>query len=128
MYYLYSSTIVYIGLDLPNEYSGSKYTHSIKGTNAKAKANVVQGIPELIEIAVGKHFRENTEAKHWRNAKFGWYRYDSRFALPVYDEVGELERYNVFHTSLIVRHSEDKKLYLYDILDIKKETSNPIEP
>ena len=34
----------------------------------------------------------------------------------------EIERYNVFHTSLIVRHSEDKKLYLYDILDIKKET------
>ena len=79
---------MYIGLDLPNEYSGSKYTHSIKGTNAKAKANAAQGIPELIEIAVGKHFRENTEAKHWRNAKFGWYRYDSRFALPVYDEVG----------------------------------------
>ena len=129
-FYTIASTgdIVYIGLDLPNEYSGSKYTHSIKGTNAKAKANAAQGIPELIEIAVGKHFRENTEAKHWRNAKFGWYRYDSRFALPVYDEVGEIERYNVFHTSLIVRHSEDKKLYLYDILDIKKETSNPIEP
>lgn len=119
---------VYIGSDLPNEYSGSKYTHSIKGTNAKAKANATQGIPELIEIAVGKYFRKNNEEKHWRNAKFGWYRYDSRFALPVYDEAGEIERYNVFHTSLIVRHSEDKKLYLYDILDIKKETSNPIEP
>ena len=49
-------------------------------------------------------------------------------ALPVYDEYGEIERYNVFHASLIVRHSEDKKFYLYDILDIKKETSNPIEP
>ena len=63
-----------------------------------------------------------------RNAKYGWYRYASRFALPVYNETGEIERYNVFHASLIVRHSEDKKLYLYDILDIKKETSNPIEP
>jgi hypothetical protein len=63
-----------------------------------------------------------------RNAKYGWYRYDSRFALSVYNETGEIERYNVFHASLIVRHSEDKKLYLYDILDIKKETSNPIEP
>jgi len=120
--------VVYIGSDLPNEYSGSKYTHSIKGANAKAKANAAQGIPELIEIAVGKHFRENNEEKHWRNAKYGWYRYDSRFALPVYNETGEIERYNVFHASLIVRHSEDKKLYLYDILDIKKETSNPIEP
>ena len=82
----------------------------------------------VIEIAVSKHFRENNEEKHWRNAKYGWYRYDSRFALPVYNETGEIERYNVFHASLIVRHSEDKKLYLYDILDIKKETSNPIEP
>ena len=86
-----------------------------------AKANAAQGIPELIEIAVGKHFRENNEEKHWRNAKYGWYRYDSRFALPVYNETGEIERYNVFHASLIVRHSEDKKLYLYDILDIKKK-------
>lgn len=118
---------IYIGTDLPNEYSGSQYTHSIKGANAKAKANAAQGIPELIEIAVGKHFRENKEDKHWRNAKYGWYRYDSRFALPVYGKDGELERYNVFHASLIVRHSEDEKLYLYDILDIKKETSTPIE-
>lgn len=129
-FYVIATTgdVIYIGSDLPNEYSGSKYTHSIKGANAKAKANAAQGIPELIEIAVSKHFRENNEEKHWRNAKYGWYRYDSRFALPVYDESGEIERYNVFHASLIVRHSEDKKLYLYDILDIKKETSNPIEP
>ena len=32
------------------------------------------------------------------------------------------------HASLIIRHSEDGKLYLYDILDIKKETRNPIDP
>ena len=83
--------IVYIGTDLPDEYTNSNYTHRLKGTSAKAKANAV-------------------------------------FALPVYDEYGEIERYNVFHASLIVRHSEDKKLYLYDILDIKKETSNSIEP
>ncbi|MDO4967117.1 MAG: XRE family transcriptional regulator, partial [Lachnospiraceae bacterium] len=113
--------VIYIGSDLPNEYSGSKYTHSIKSANAKAKANAAQGIPELIEIAVGKHFRENNEEKHWRNAKYGWYRYDSRFALPVYDESGDIERYNVFQASLIVRHSEDERLYLYDILDTKKK-------
>ncbi|SFH65774.1 hypothetical protein SAMN04487830_10461 [Pseudobutyrivibrio sp. OR37] len=71
--------------------------------------------------------KENKEDKHYRNAKYGWYRYDSRFALPVLNEKDEVERYNVFHASLIVRHSEDKKLYLYDILDIKKETSNPLE-
>ena len=129
-FYKVASTgdVIYIGDDLPSEYSGSKYTHSIKGTNAKAKANAVQGIPEMIEIAVGKHFRENKESKHWRNAMYGWYRYDSRFAIPVYRDDEEVERYNIFHASLIVRYSEDGKLYLYDVIDIKKETSNPIEP
>ena len=116
-----------IGDDLPSEYSGSKYTHSIKGTNAKAKANAVQGIPEMIEIALGKYYRENKERKHWRNARYGWYRYNSRFALPVYKD-DEIERYNIFHASLIVRYSEDNRMYLYDIIDIKKETSNSLEP
>ena len=73
----------------------------------------------------GKHFRENKESKHWRNAMYGWYRYDSRFAIPVYRDDEEVERYNIFHASLIVRYSEDGKLYLYDVIDIKKETSNP---
>ena len=54
--------------------------------------------------------------------------YDSRFALPVYNEVGEVERYNVFHASMIIRHANDGKKYLYDIIDIKKETSTPLEP
>ena len=129
-FYKVASTgdVIYIGSDLPSEYSGSKYTHSIKGTRAKAKANAAQGIPEMIEIALGKHFRVNKESKHWRNAMYGWYRYDSRFAIPVYRDNEEMERYNIFQASLIVRYSEDGKLYLYDIIDIKKETSNPIEP
>lgn len=46
---------------MPKEYSGSKYTNSIKGMNAKAKANAAQGIPELIEIAVEKTFERITK-------------------------------------------------------------------
>ena len=117
---------IYIGADLPDEYTGSKYTEGLKGTNAKAKANASQGIPELLSIATGKHYRTNMASKHKRDAKFGWYRYDSRFALPVYDENGKVERYNVFHASMIIRHGADSRLYLYDIIDIKKETSNPL--
>ena len=30
-----------------------------------------------------------------RDAKYGWYRYDVRFAIPVYSDAGELERYNI---------------------------------
>ena len=119
--------VVYIGSNLPNEYTGSKYTYKLKGAVAKAKANATQGIPELLEISEGGNFRENLENKHKHNAKYGWYRYDSRFALPVYNENGEVIRYNVFHGSMLIRHSEDGKKYLYDIIDIKKETSNPLK-
>lgn len=118
--------VIYIGSDLPSEYCGSKYTNSLRGTNSKAKANAVSGIPEMIEISAGKHFRENQESKHKRDAKNGWYRYDSRFALPVYGNDKEIERYNVFHASMLIRHSNDGKMYLYDIIDIKKETSNSL--
>ena len=94
----------------------------------KAKANAATGIPELIEIAVGKYFRKNQEDKHKRDAKNGWYRYDSRFALPVYGDKCELERYNIFHASLLVRHSNDGKMYLYDMLfvnpNIRKNVSD----
>ena len=115
---------VYIGTDLPDEYAHSNYTHILKGTNAKAKANAAQGLPEIIEIATGKHYSDNFKEKHNSDAKYGWYRYESRFALPVVNEFGELERYNVFNVIMVVRHGQDNKLYLYDIMNIKKETSN----
>lgn len=71
-------------------------------------------------------FRMNYSPKHNTDAKFGWYRYDTRFAIPVYDDAGELTRYNVFKSRILVRHAKDIKLYLYDILRTKKETSKPL--
>ena len=115
--------IVYIGTDLPDEYTGSNYTKHIKGTIAKAKANAAQAIPEMIEIATSKFFEGNKKNKHSRHAKNGWYRYDTRFALPVYSENGDIERYNVFSARLLIRHASSGKMYLYDVLEIKKETS-----
>ena len=120
--------VIYIGSDLPSEYSGSVYTKRLNGAVAKAKANATQGIPEMIEISTGRYFRENNKGKHNWNARNGWYRYDTYFALPVYGDNEDIERYNVFHASLIIRHANDGKMYLYDILDIKKETSTPLEP
>jgi hypothetical protein len=116
--------LIYIGSDLPDEYANSNYTHRLKGASAKAKANAAQGIPEMIEIATGKQFQDNRKDKHNNDAKYGWYRYESRFALPVFNESGEVERYNVFHVLMLMRHAKDGKLYLYDIMEIKKETSN----
>lgn len=122
-----SKESVYIGADLPNEYTGSEYTYSLKGMHAKAKANAAQGLPEIIETATGGNYRKNNEEKHARNAKYGWYRFDSRFALPVYGNDGEIERHNVFHTSLLVRHDEGGKKYLYDIIDIKKKRATRLD-
>ena len=34
---------------------------------------------------------------------------------------------DIFHASMFIRHANDGKLYLYDILEIKKETSNPLK-
>ena len=115
--------LIYIGTDLPDEYAHSNYTKILKGANAKAKANAANGLPEIIEIATEKVHKENYKEKHNKDAKYGWYKYTSRFALPVYNDVNEIERYNVFQVIMIVRHAEDEKMYLYDLMNIKKETS-----
>ena len=123
-----TSEAVYIGTDFPSEYSGSESRIALKGARKKAKALASQGIPELIKIAKSPRWEANHEEKHSRDAKFGWYRYDIRFGIPVYDDqTGILDRYNIFTAILLVKHSEDGNKYLHDITTIKKETSSPLE-
>ena len=85
---------IYIGNDFPDEFCHSKDKIRLKGANEKAKA------------------------------KKGWYRYDTRFGIPKYDENGELEGYHIYSAKMLVRRDEDGKLYLYDFVRTKKETSN----
>ena len=119
-----TNEVVYIGTDLPDEYTHSEYTNILKGANEKAKANAAQALPELINTATNMVHTDNSKTKHKQDAKYGWYKYESRFALPVFAENGEVERYNVFHVAMILRHAKDGKKYLYDIMNIKKETSD----
>lgn len=122
-----TNEMVYIGSDFPDEYAHSKDTKVLRGPNEYAKANASSAIKELIQIASNKAFTENHKDKHNSKAKYGWYRYDTRFAVPKYDNYGELAGYNIFKGRLVIRHAQDGKLYLYDILRIKKETSEPLE-
>lgn len=115
-----TNEMVYIGSDFPDEYSHSKDTKVLRGPNEYAKANVSIAIKELIQIASNKAFSENHKDKHNSKAKYGWYRYDTRFAIPKYNNDGELAGYNIFKGRLVIRHAQDGKLYLYDILRIKK--------
>ena len=88
----------------------------------KKKANASQVIPELIKIATNIAYRENSDDKHRKNAKFGWYRCTVRFTLPTCDDKGSVTGKNAFQGRMIIRFDEDGKKYLYDIIDIKKET------
>ena len=94
------------------------------GPRAKAKANAATAIPELIQIATNPRHQANTKSKHAKSARYGWYRYDIRFGIPVYED-DVLSRYNIFRAILLVNHAENGKKYLYDIIAIKKETSRP---
>lgn len=128
-YYEISETAekVYIGTDFPDEFTHGKDKVNLRGSNVKAKANAAQAVRELIQIADNKATSEDFNDKHGNKAKYGWYRYDTRLALPVYNEEGELQRYNIYKLRMLVRHDEDGKLYLYDFLRTKKEkeTSSP---
>lgn len=122
-----SKDIIYLGKDFPDEFAGSKYTRQTKGARAKAKANAVQGIREMVEIATDKIFRENHKEKHNSDAGNGWYYYTTRFALPIYDNEIKTDQYNIYTGCLVVNCTLGEKMYLYDLVDIKKEASNPLK-
>lgn len=114
-----SAEIIYIGNELPEEFTESESRKALMGTSAKAKANAASAIPELIQIATNPTFEENRKEQHSKTARHGWYKYDVTFALPVYDNEC-LIRYNIFSARLLVNHAANGKKYLYDILAIKK--------
>jgi hypothetical protein len=60
--------------------------------------------------------------KHKINAKYGWYRGTVRFTLPTCDDKGNIVGKNVFQGRIIIRCDTDGRKYIYDIIDIKKET------
>lgn len=120
-----TTDVIYIGSDFPKELKGSTDTIRLKGTNIKAKANATQEIPTLISYANNKRWQENLKSKHKVDAKYGWYRFTTRFALPIYLNNGEIERFNIFRIEMLVRHASDNKLYLYDMVNIKKESEQP---
>ncbi len=122
-----SAEVVYIGSDFPDEFTHGKDKTILKGPNAKAKANASLVVEELIQIASNKAYAPDYSEKHGNKAKNGWYRYDTRLALPVYNNSCELERYNIFKLRMLVRRDSTGKAYLYDFVQTKKETSSPLE-
>lgn len=115
---------IHINLTSVDEYVSSGYTRGLKGTLAKVKANIAQILPELIQNASNRRWVENKEEKHRNDASRGWYRYEVSFSMPVKAENDEEVRWNQYCATMVVR-ANDRGLYLYDIIAIKKEVSNP---
>ena len=114
---------VYIPSNFPDEYTESKYTKKLRGALAKAKANASQVIGEMIKEADNRRWVENKNDKHNDEAEGGWYRYDVGFTIPI--EFDGEKRKNIYIGTAVVRIHRGK-LYLYDIINIKKEASTPL--
>ncbi len=118
---------VYVGNSFPDEYANSNYTRKLKGSIAKAKANAIQGISEMINISINKTFRDNLKVKKYINADCGWYYYNTRFALPIYNDNVKTNEYCIYSGRIVINCSKSGRLFLYDIVDIKKEARNPLK-
>lgn len=118
--------VLHINALFADEYSKSQYTRRLRGSLAKVKANIVQILPQLIENATNRRWIENKSIKHTNNANKGWYRYDTYFSVPVQAENESNIRKNFYMATLVVRIN-DQGLFLYDVINIKKEASKPRE-
>lgn len=115
--------VIFIPSDFPDEYSQSRYTKSLRGALAKAKANASQAIVEILENANNRRWVENKDPKHNKDANDGWYRYDVWFAILVNQNGRKMK--NCYIATAVVR-IKNEVLYLYDIINIKKEASTPL--
>ena len=113
---------VHIGTDFPDEYANSKDTIKSLGTIGKAKAYAAQAIPELIQSLSEIKYFPNCDEKHKSDAPNGWYRGTVHFNLPVTNDKGDITGKNSFRGRMVIRCNAENKLYLYDMVTIKKET------
>lgn len=119
---------VYIGQYLPSEYTQSEYTKRLLRKNPatlNAKKRAVDALGDMIEIASDRRW-EKTRHAHSKDAKYGMYRYNSRFAFAVNGGNGT-PNVHAYDVELLIRNASDGKKYLYDIVNIKKNTAYAIE-
>lgn len=103
-----------------DELTHSRYNMKLKGKLRLIKANLLMYLEEIIKDMENERWKEDIGAKHKNIAKNGWYRYDIHFNYPVRDEQGNYIDKQKYKATVVVRSAEDNKLYLYDIIDIKK--------
>lgn len=106
---------VYLGKDLPNEFAYSKSSKSLSTANKMAKGRTSSNFKEIIENANNRNWEKNKKSKHNKDAKYGFYRYDTTFS---FDYKGKEKIYN---GTILIRNDANGKKYLYDILKIQPQ-------
>ena len=114
---------VYLGEDLPGEYTESRYTRRIRNKGHEAfgaKNRMAAGIGEAVEIATNRRW-EKVKHPDNKDAKYGLYRYNTSIAFPQYDSGGTLTQVHAYSADLVIRNASDGKKYLYDVVNIKND-------
>lgn len=93
-------------------------------------------VGELVEVVetgdiiyLGKDFPdEYSGSKYTRKMKGGRAKAKANAAQGIREMVGDVktENYNIYSGCLVVNCTGKGKMYLYDLVDIKKEASNPL--
>lgn len=112
---------VYAGKDLPSEYKGSEYTLGMHRGLREVKMQAATNLDEMLLLAEDGEWRENIKEKHGKDAQNGWYRYKTRFAVPVLNARKAVDHYAVYGGVLLIRNDADGKSYLYDMVDVEKK-------
>lgn len=112
---------VYVGKDLPGEYRSSEYSKNLRKSIREVKMQAATNLDEMLLLAENGEWRENVKSKHAEDAKNGWYRYDTQFAVPILNAKKAIDHYTVYGGTLLIRNDADGKSYLYDLIDIEKK-------
>ena len=116
---------VYIGKELPKEYTYSKYTQHLRAREHQkyiGKNRAASDLGTIIETATNRRW-EKTRHPNSKDAQHGMYRYDSAFAFAVRTRNGDIDRIVAYDVELVIRHASDGKAYLYDIVNIKENAA-----
>ena len=103
-----------------DELTHSKYNMKLVGKLRLIKANLCMHLESVIREMENERWKEDIGEKHKSIAKNGWFRYDIHFTYPIRDEMGNYIGKQNYKATVVVRCAEDDKMYLYDIIDIKK--------
>lgn len=120
---------VYANEDLAGEFTNSKYTKRLRNKKHDkfyAKMKLAKSLDELVKIATGRNWEKAIHTEN-KDAKYGIYKYKSRFAFPNINDMGEVKSVSAYTCDVLIINASNGKKYLYDVLNIKEDVASADE-